>query len=300
MRRAGVAAIEDLATLDRGAAIKLYKPLVSDADPAVRAKASGQLARLVPSRPHAARSAQPPPDDTLPRVQTAFDQATATAAEAQKVAEAFDALAQELAATVAAHTHDDATLAHVAALKKQLDEAPARLDASAANVEAAAKAAAAAAGASSSPGATKLVADARVLAHTARAASTAARTRAAAAVTAAAGYLKDETSDVQILIASAEAATLTGDFPTAKANLDRAAKRLRDAGARTTRLDDPYAQLYDKMAEHTRDPTGKRKLLLQAQAAYQRFARTGAGPRVQRAKDRLTEIADELKELGPP
>ncbi|HEX7839972.1 MAG TPA: hypothetical protein VF469_20995 [Kofleriaceae bacterium] len=36
------------------------------------------------------------------------------------------------------------------------------------------------------------------------------------------------------------------------------------------------------------------------QAAYQRFARAGAGPRVQRARDRLKEIADELKELGSP
>jgi hypothetical protein len=117
-------------------------------------------------------------------------------------------------------------------------------------------------------------------------------------VASATAFLKEETSDVQILVASADTAILTGDFTTAKTNLDRAAKRLRDAGGRTASLQYRYAQLYDKMAEHARDPAAKRKLLLQAQASYQQFVRAGTGPLVPRAKDRLAEIADELKELG--
>jgi hypothetical protein len=52
------------------------------------------------------------------------------------------------------------------------------------------------------------------------------------------------------------------------------------------------------MAGRTQDPAARRKLLQQAEEAYRRFAETGAGPRVQRANDRLAEIADELKELG--
>ena len=60
-----------------------------------------------------------------------------------------------------------------------------------------------------------------------------------------------------------------------------------------------YAQLYDKLATRTADPAQKLKLLQQAVAAYQRFARTGAGSRVQRANDRATELAEDIKELGP-
>ncbi|HSR97102.1 MAG TPA: hypothetical protein VLM79_08640 [Kofleriaceae bacterium] len=48
------------------------------------------------------------------------------------------------------------------------------------------------------------------------------------------------------------------------------------------------------------DAAAKLKLLQQAQDAYRKFARTGQGPLVQRVNDRLTEIADELKELGTP
>lgn len=103
-----------------------------------------------------------------------------------------------------------------------------------------------------------------------------------------------------MLIAAADAATAAGDFTEAKADLDRAAKRVHEARTTNASLDYSYAQLYDKMSAHTQAPAARRKLLQQAEAAYRRFAGTGTGPRVQRAKDRLSEIADEIKELGTP
>ncbi|TMQ11267.1 MAG: hypothetical protein E6J91_23760 [Deltaproteobacteria bacterium] len=310
VRRAAVDAIEELAARDRDAAIKLYKPLVSDADPVVRSKASGQLARLVPPPPPQAPSpspsapatpapATPPPDDILPKVKPALDEATAAAAAAKQTTEAFEAFTTELATAIAAHAHDDATLARVAELRKNLEQAPARLEAAAAKVEAAAKAASDVGGASPSPDAARLVEQARALAQTARAAATATRDKAASAVATASEFLKAETSDVQILIAAADAATAVGNFTDARANLDKAARRLRDAGARSASLDYSYAQLYDKMSTRTSDPAAKRKLLQQAADAYRRFTSTGTGPRVRRASDRLAEIADEIKELGP-
>ncbi|HEY0988964.1 MAG TPA: HEAT repeat domain-containing protein, partial [Kofleriaceae bacterium] len=87
VRHAGVDAIEDIAGKDRDEAVKLYKPLVSDADPIVRSKASGQLSRLVPPpppAPAAAPAAPPaaPVDDALPKVKTALDDTGAAATEA--------------------------------------------------------------------------------------------------------------------------------------------------------------------------------------------------------------------------
>ncbi len=51
VRRAGVDAIAKLVTTDKDAAIKLYKPLVTDQDAVVRSKAEGQLSRLVEAPP---------------------------------------------------------------------------------------------------------------------------------------------------------------------------------------------------------------------------------------------------------
>jgi uncharacterized phage infection (PIP) family protein YhgE len=242
----------------------------------------------------------PDPDPTLPKVKAAVDEVTTAAAETQKATETLEASASELATAIAAHAHDDTTLARVAELKKNLEDAPAQLEAGAAKVEAAAKAAAAAAGASPSPDAAKLIDDAKALAQSARSAATATRDKAAATVKTAADFIKAETSDVALLIAAADAAIAAGHFTEARSNLDKAAKRVRESGSKNPSLEYSYAQLHDKMSAHTQDPAAKRKLLLQAKDAYQRFAKTGTGPRVQRANDRLTEIADELKELGPP
>jgi HEAT repeat protein len=311
VRRAGVEAIADLAARNEAAAIRLYKPLVNDADPMVRSKASGQLSRLVrpplppppapaaPAVPSAAPSPDPAPDDTMTRVQPELDKTTAAVAEVQRAGEAADALATELAAALAKHAHDDATLARVAELKKHLDDAPGKLDAATAAVQAAAQAAAEAGGADPSPDARKKIEEAKAAADTARSAASAARDRAITAAASAAALLKAETSAVSILIASADTETATGNFAAAKYHLDKAAKQLRESATKDASLDHSYAQLYDRMATREADPAVKRKLLQQAVDAYQRFAAAGTGTRVQRARDRRAELAEELKQLSP-
>ncbi|HEX2689367.1 MAG TPA: HEAT repeat domain-containing protein [Kofleriaceae bacterium] len=311
VRHAGVDAIEDLAAKDKDQAIKLYKPLVSDADPVVRSKASGQLARLVPPPPQIAAVPAPAPapepappvpavDDALPKVKLAFDSATAAAAEAKAQGAAFAALSGELATALGATEHDDTTIKHVEELAKGLDEAAAKLEAAAAKLEDAAKAVSDVAGASPSPDAAKLVEDARALVQDARGAATTARGKVADAADKARKYRDAWTGDPQMFLAEANAAIAAGDFADARRNLDRATKLVRASGTKNASLDDAYARLYDQMAARTQDPAAKRKLLQQAEEAYRRFAKTGAGPRVQRANDRLAEIADELKELGQP
>ncbi|HEY0479914.1 MAG TPA: hypothetical protein VGD37_20485 [Kofleriaceae bacterium] len=170
----------------------------------------------------------------------------------------------------------------------------------AAKVEAAAQAVSNAAGASPSPEAARRVGNARTLAQTARSDATAARDRTAGAITTAAAFVKEETTDVQMLIAAADAEIATGNFTDAKIHLDKAARRVRDAHGRSASLDYSYAQLYDKMSTHAADPAARRKLLQQAGEAFQRFVKTGTGARVRYATARRAEIAEELKELGPP
>src|SRR5207302_1822854 len=76
VRRAGVDAIEHVSDIDE--AVGLYRPLLTDVDPAMRARAAGQLARLlppVPGAPGASVAGQPlavTPDVALPAVQQAM------------------------------------------------------------------------------------------------------------------------------------------------------------------------------------------------------------------------------------
>jgi HEAT repeat protein len=307
VRHAGVDAIEDLVAKDKDRAIKLYKSLVGDDDPVVAAKAAGQLSRLIEPLPQTAAVTPPPSpdpaspaDDTLPKVKLAFDEATAVAAEAKAANEAFESLAADLATTTAAPARDDTTTKHVEELATNLGEAASKLEALAGKLEAAAKTAADTAGASPSPDTAKLVDHAKALAQGARTAATAARGKMADAAGKARKYVTTETGDPQIFIAAADAAIASGDFTGARQNLDKAARQIHASGAKNASLDYSYAQLYDKTAARTQAPAAKRKLLQQAGEAYRRFANTGAGPRVQRANDRLMEIADEIKELGPP
>jgi HEAT repeat protein len=310
VRRAGVDAIEDLATKDKDAAIKLYKPLVADDDPIVRSKAAGQLSRLVappppastpvPATPTALPAASPAPDDALTKIQPALDATRAADADAKRATDAALAIAADLTAMMARHASDDATLLRIAELKRNLEEAATKLDAAAARVEAAARTATDAGGATPSPDAARLVAEARALAQTARTAATAAHDKATTTVTTATELLKSETSNITMLIATADAAIATGNFPEARRNLEKAAKQLHDTGGRNLSLDYSYAQLYDRMAMRTSDPATKRKLFQQAEDYYRRFTTSGSGPRVRRANDRRAEIAEELKDLPTP
>ena len=102
-----------------------------------------------------------------------------------------------------------------------------------------------------------------------------------------------------MFIASADAAIASGNFTQARRDLDKAAASMKVTGAKNAGIDFSYAQLYDKLAARTSDPAQKLKLLQQAVAAYQRFARSGTGSRVQRATDRAVELGEDIKELGP-
>jgi HEAT repeat protein len=297
VRRAGVDAIADVVTKDRNQAIKLYKPLVSNADPVVRSMASGQLARLVLVQLAAASPAHV--DDVMPKVKLAFDDATAAANHANIAMAGFDALAKELAKATATPAHDDTMVAHVADLARSLNDAAAKVEIAATSVEAAANAVSEAAGASTSSHVAKLIADATVLAQTARGVATGAHNKVVDADDKARKYVKDETRDAQILIAVAETAIASGHFLEAKQKLDQAANLIRRSGAKSTRLDSLYGRLYQQLAARIQDPVAKRRLLEQAVNAYRHLAKIGTGPDAQRAKDRMTELADEIKQLGP-
>jgi HEAT repeat protein len=306
VRHAGVDAIEEVIAKDRDQAIRLYKPLVNDADPVVRSKAAGQLARLAPTPPPAPPPPPGPDPRTAsqvpavdPRVQQAHDDAVAAAAEVVRASAELDGFARDQATAIAAAQHDDTTIAHVNDLAAKAHEQAAALDAAAANAEAAVKAATDAAGASPSPDTAKLLDDTRQLAQHAKDAVASTHDKVARLDTAAKDHGKTWTGDIEILITGAKTEIAMGNMREAQQKLAAAAKHVAK-GTPTANLDEAYGQLYRKLARSASDGAEKRKLLQRAQASYQRVARSGAGILAQTATEQLNEIADDLKALEPP
>jgi serine/threonine protein kinase/HEAT repeat protein len=315
VRRAGVEAIETIAAKDKDGAIRLYKPLVSDADAVVRSKAAGQLSRLVePPPPPPAKAAAvtpdptpapdpvpdpPPPDDPMVRIKAASESALAAATEAKTAIDELGKLADEIGTVTAQPAKDDDAVKDVEKRSPEITTQQAKIDAAIAKLDAAAKSLVDAAGASPPPDGAKLVAEAQAKLKALQQARAAVKARGERAEKKIKDYAKAETGDAQMFIATADAAIAAGNLGEAKRDLDKAAASMKVTGAKNAGIDYSYAQLYDKLAVREKDTDKKIKLLQQAQAAYQRFARTGAGTRVQRAKDRATEIAEDIQELGP-
>ena len=310
VRRAGVDAIEHIASKDKETAIKLYKPLLNDEDAVVRSKAAGQLSRLVPPPPPQTAAVTPPPaaapaavapvDDALPKVKAAEGDTLTAAADTKTAAAAFDDAAKVLTTAIGQPAKEDTAVKAVEDLSTGLDTSAKAVAAAADRAEAAAKLAATAAGATPSADSAKLLADAQAAATEARAAATAARSKADALMKKAGEYAKSETEDPAMFVSAADAAIATGSLSEAKHDLDKAAAAQRATHTKTNGIDYSYAQLYDKMATREKDPAAKLKLLQQAKQSYEAFARSGSGSRVQRATDRASELADDIKELGTP
>lgn len=81
----------------------------------------------------------------------------------------------------------------------------------------------------------------------------------------------DETGEPQMFVASADPAIASGNLGAAKRDLDKAVAAYKASGTKNASID----------------------------YAYQRFTKNGSGGRVKRATDRVAEIADDIKELGP-
>ena len=310
VRRAGVDAIEGVATTDKDEAIKLYRPLARNTDAVVRAKAQSKLAELAP-KPEPQNPEPPKPaatvpdpkptpagDPALPVVQAAAEKAAASAAVIAPTTQRVEQLAGELAAAIAGTNKPDrAAIKRVEDLAKNIGDAAAKLEAVAGEVGTAAKDAAAAAGARPSADARKHVDAASAHATAARGAADTARSKAEDAEEQAKKFKVQWAGDPSALIDGADAAIDANNFGDARRKLDEAAKLLRERKQTNPNLQYSYGRLYDKQAAQAKDPATQRKLLLQAVTAYGGFAKAGKGPKVQIARGRAAELEEKLQRL---
>ena len=304
VRRAGVDAVESVVKKAPEEAIKLYKPLVTDADPVVRSKASGQMSRLVVEPPKTAATPAPEPvpaaapapapDDALPKVLESLAQVKTAAAAATAEIEALDKIAAEVSKRI--KDDDDDADKQVADAVRRLKAASERVEQTTAQVESAAKTTATTAGAAPSAEAAAGLKEAQGLAAAARKAADAARRAARDAEEKGTAFIDSSKGDVTTLLSAAALSIRTGELGKADKSLAEAAKLLKSSGARNPTFDQLQGKLYQARADETEDPVAKRKHLTRAQAAYQRLS--GSGGRLQAdAAKQLQSIASELSAL---
>ncbi|HET9624906.1 MAG TPA: HEAT repeat domain-containing protein [Kofleriaceae bacterium] len=293
VRHASVDAIADVVSKDKDQAIKLYRPLVHDADPVVRSKAAGQLARIAPPEPppppgSPVKTADAPVLEELRHVTAARDAADAASRD-------FEATAKDLTAAMAATRHDDATLNKVRDLRDRAGELATAFAAATRDAASAVQAAADAADRGKIADATRGQLDeATQLTERLQDAAAAARPRADELTQKANLYLN---GDLLILITRAKSDLSSGNLKAAQKTLD-AVKR-RAGKTPLPELDDAYGELFVKLAQGAAAPAEQRKQYELAQAAYQRVVDTGAGDLAQRATAALAEIAENLRAVAP-
>ncbi|MEZ4360292.1 MAG: HEAT repeat domain-containing protein [Kofleriaceae bacterium] len=312
VRRAAVDSVEVVAAKDQGAAIKLYKPLVRDADDVVRAKASAQLARLTPPVPpppppppmdkgvKVVGDPPPPPptaDPKLPAVQLAHTAATAAHGEATAALEELHRLVAELERATKATTADEDDVEKVRELQRALEAQPETVERAILRLKAASKDASEVAGRPASAEALKLIDDARALEQRARSAADSARGEVDDASKRAKGFIDTWKGDVQRWLDDAKISLDLGELDGAQKTLRKADKQVRATGKKNVALEELLARLYDARADAAADAAGKRKYLQQARKAHQNVASLAGGTRAQRAKARLAAIDQELASL---
>jgi eukaryotic-like serine/threonine-protein kinase len=314
VRRAGVDAIESVVEKDKKEAVKLYKPLVSDADPVVRSKASGQLSRLVDEEPPAevaqvpVKRPDPPPVVAVapppappaidPAVQESVNAAKAAVGEAKSAEKDLENAITEAEAAEPVQGNEQANKDLLAKLKGNIESAEEAIQAAAAKAEAAAKAASDAAGATPTPETKKLSQDALAFAKEAGRAAKDARGKSKPAMK----KLLDDFTDegivaLQMMIAGAQMDLDLGNLGEAQAAMNKASKELRTRKQKSPELDGLFCQLYAKKAESAAAPDAKRKLYEQAKDSCQKASRGGGGAVKRKADSLLAEINRELEQL---
>jgi serine/threonine protein kinase/HEAT repeat protein len=301
VRHASVDAIADVVSKDKEQAIKLYRPLVTDADLLVRNKAAGQLSRLVePPPPPPVTTAGGTPTPTLPpppdpKIQTEIDRATNAGSAADTATTDFDAATKDLTATLAGTKHDEATIAKVTGLDVKAREQADAIAAAAKEADAAVKAALDAAGASPAPEVAQKLADAQKLAQRTKAAATAATAKAIELHKQVDIYTK---LNISILLTGIKTDISLSNLREAKAKLAIASKQV--GKTKPPELDDAYGAYYFKMGQGAATPAEQRKLYQLAKESYQRVVQGGAGELARGAAAAIADIDTEVQALPPP
>ena len=231
-----------------------------------------------------------PEENVLAEAQKAYDEAKSAERELKDLLAELDALL--------AQNSDKLSDEAATKLKSDIERTLAKIKGLAGKADAALKAGTGKAGKQPTPPNKKLLDESAKLVAMARETSKDADLRAKPILDDLADR-KDVMGDgeIQATLTSIETALDLGNLASAKAKVDKLAKAVRDAKWKT-QIDNLYGKYFEAKAGQTSDAAGKRKLLEQALAAYQRAAK-GSGGAAQQAKKQVPAVQKALGELPP-
>ncbi|WP_428262195.1 HEAT repeat domain-containing protein [Haliangium sp.] len=282
----------------------LLKQVVRDSDGATRAMAKARLARLLPPPPGPNRdqlgAGEANADDAaaaaLAAMESAAEQAEQAHARFAESTQAVASLAAEVSERAARRARSERDVSAVVALGQRLGEAQAAALAAYGHVVEADSRLLAAARAlpPDAPTSTDALADADRRARAARSSLAEARRQAQEGNDAVTTYVARETAHCDIYVAGAETAVQAGRLGAARKDLQRAADACGRGPRRPPQLDFVWGLYYDERAQDTANARPRRRHLERALRHYQRFLDAGKGYRVERARERIAAITDEL------
>jgi HEAT repeat protein len=302
VRRQAVDALGVFAGEHRGEVVPMLKVVVQDEDEVSRIKSKAQLARLLPSLP------QPPPSDAgtapswnLDRVRGALDHARSERQAFDAQRRTIDGMLEELAAITAQRARHEKDVEDVEQLRVRLREVQPQLIAAQARVGMAASAVTAAARAlpGSAPEVPDMTAEAARLGEETMAEVAESRRRIEASLAQSETWLSANIADCELYLSAAEAAVATSRLVDAHRDLLKADQTCARRGQVPAQLHFVWAQYFDERAQAAQSQQ-RARLLAQARERYDRFAATGRGFRVERARERSQEITDELAAGADP
>ncbi|MEM9490761.1 MAG: hypothetical protein AAGC55_16555, partial [Myxococcota bacterium] len=112
-----------------------------------------------------------------------------------------------------------------------------------------------------------------------------------------ASYVESETADAEVYLSAADAAIATGKLSAARRDLRKAQQLYKAQGKTNPRLHLSYGRLYDRLSIKADSDKKRLRYLKKAKSSYDTVVRTGSGSLQTRARERSTELAEELAEF---
>lgn len=299
VRRQAIAAIDSFAAVHPDATKPLYKAMLEDADAIARSRARAGLASVL--------KPEPPVEPAGP--DTALEEAREEVREASRSFDELLAAAEELAGRIDAAIAKDASevesISEVKERERELvglgDEAESARDGLLRAAENLSELASQPPGLADQPEVAAWLAEARRLVSDSQDSLRALAGRIRTTSRGATRWVTANHADTRLYCQTAETAIPAGRLRAAKRAIRAAERRFEQLGMEDPCVHFTWALYHDARASDAESDDERVRSLKKARRYYRRFVKSGGkGARMEQARDRLTELPDEIAGTGDP
>jgi HEAT repeat protein len=295
-RWAAVDAIAVHTSADKEELITMYKLVIKHPDPVCRARGQAQLAKLLDdSSPAPAAPTNKTVDPAV--VKRAAGLVRAAHEELEAAKRKLEAEDSKITAIIGRAPQNDQELDEVEKLVKRLERTLVPVRKARTKVESAAKTFNALAVGAPPAELASTITETRALIEQSKSLARKAIQRVRSTASRAKKYVRDQTANPAMLVASADTAISVGQLSSARRDLRKAQKAYARLKTSNPRIHFLFGRLYEAMARGAKTPKARKRSLRYAKRSYDRFTRSGKGFEVGQARKRSAAIAKELAKL---